>query len=51
MVTSTRFAKRMQSGIRGAELVIFEGCAHAPIYEKVDEFNQTTLPFLQRHSG
>jgi pimeloyl-ACP methyl ester carboxylesterase len=51
MVTSTRFAKPMQSSIQGAELVIFEGCAHAPIYEKVDEFNQTTLQFLQRHSG
>jgi hypothetical protein len=31
--------------------VIFEGCAHAPIYEKVEEFNQTTLEFLKRHSG
>lgn len=51
MVTSTRFAKRMQNSIPGAELVIFEGCAHAPIYEKVDEFNQTTLQFLQRHSA
>ncbi|MGC1954795.1 MAG: alpha/beta hydrolase [Gammaproteobacteria bacterium] len=51
MVTSTRFAKRMQSSIQGAELIIFEGCAHAPIYEKVDEFNRTTLRFLQRHSG
>ncbi len=51
MVTSTRFADRMKNNIQGAELVVFEGCAHAPIYEKVDEFNQTTLKFLQRHSG
>jgi pimeloyl-ACP methyl ester carboxylesterase len=51
MVTSTRFADRMQKGIQGAETVIFEGCAHAPIYEKVAEFNETTLKFLQRHSG
>jgi 3-oxoadipate enol-lactonase len=51
MVTSTRFADRMQANIQGAELVVFEGCAHAPIYEKVDEFNQKTLEFLQRHSG
>jgi pimeloyl-ACP methyl ester carboxylesterase len=50
MVTSTRFADRMQY-IRGAELIVFEGCAHAPIYEKVDEFNQKTLEFLRRHSG
>jgi pimeloyl-ACP methyl ester carboxylesterase len=41
----------MQQNIADTELVIFEGCAHAPIYKKVDEFNQTTLTFLQRHSG
>ncbi len=51
MVTSTRFANRMQANIPGAELIVFEGCAHAPIYEKVDEFNEKTLEFLQRHSG
>ena len=48
-VTSTRFADRMKSSIRGSELLIFEGCAHAAIYEKVEEFNQKTLAFLQRH--
>jgi pimeloyl-ACP methyl ester carboxylesterase len=51
LVTSTRFAERMTSGIQGSELVVFEGCAHAPIYEKVDEFNQKTLAFLQKHTG
>src|SRR5262245_51336255 len=35
MLTSTRFADRMKSAIRGAELHVFEGCAHAPIYERV----------------
>jgi pimeloyl-ACP methyl ester carboxylesterase len=50
MLTSTRFAERMMNNIQGAELMIFEGCAHAPMYEKVDEFNQKTLEFLQRHS-
>jgi pimeloyl-ACP methyl ester carboxylesterase len=50
MVTSTRFADRLKT-IQQSYLVIFEGCAHAPIYEKVDEFNQTTLEFLKRHSG
>jgi pimeloyl-ACP methyl ester carboxylesterase len=49
-ITSTRFADRLQP-IQGAELIVFEGCAHAPIYEKVDEFNQKTLEFLLRHSG
>jgi pimeloyl-ACP methyl ester carboxylesterase len=50
-VTSTRFADRMQANIQGAELIVFEDCAHAPIYEKVDEFNQKTVGFLRRHSG
>ena len=51
MVTSTRFADRMTGGIRGAELTIFEGCAHAPNFEKVEEFNQKTLAFLRRHAA
>ena len=51
LVTSTRFASRLQSGIQGSEVVIFEGCAHAPIYEKVEEFNARTLAFLMQHTG
>ncbi len=51
MVTSTRFGEALMGGIRNAELVVFEGCSHAPIYEKVDEFNQRTLAFLTEHSG
>ena len=50
LVTSTRFADQMTDNIRGSELVIFEGCAHATIYEKVDEFNQKTLTFLKRYA-
>lgn len=51
MATSTRFAEPMKQNIRRAEVMVFEGCAHAPIYEKVDEFNQATLAFLKRFSG
>lgn len=51
MVTSTRFAEPLQSNIRNSELVIFEDAAHAPNFEKVEEFNQKTLQFLQKHSG
>jgi pimeloyl-ACP methyl ester carboxylesterase len=51
IVTSTRFADPLTHNIQNTELVIFEDCAHATIYEKVDEFNQTTLDFLKRHSG
>jgi pimeloyl-ACP methyl ester carboxylesterase len=49
MITSTRFAKPLTSRIPNTELVIFEQCAHAPNFEKVDEFNQRTLEFLRRH--
>jgi 3-oxoadipate enol-lactonase len=50
-VTSTRFADQMKGSISSSELLIFEGCAHTPIYEKVEEFNQKTLQFLKRHTG
>ena len=46
-VTSTRFADRLKNGIRNSELLIFDGCAHAPLYEKVEEFNEKTLQFLK----
>jgi pimeloyl-ACP methyl ester carboxylesterase len=48
-VTSTRFAERLKSGIEQSELLIFETCSHAPIYEQVAEFNQRTLAFLTTH--
>ncbi len=51
MVTSTRFADPLTEGIADCELTVFEDCAHAPIYENVDDFNQRTLAFLERHSG
>jgi pimeloyl-ACP methyl ester carboxylesterase len=51
LVTSTRFADGMKNNIRGSELLIFEDCAHAPIYESVEEFNQKTLAFLQRQAA
>ena len=51
MVTSTRFAFPMQERINNTELVIFDRCAHAPNFERVDEFNQRTLEFLQRQQS
>jgi pimeloyl-ACP methyl ester carboxylesterase len=50
-LTSTRFAERLTGAIRGSELTIFEECAHAPIYERVEEFNQRALAFLTRHAA
>jgi pimeloyl-ACP methyl ester carboxylesterase len=49
-LTSTRFADRLESGIQNSELLIFDGCAHAALYENVAEFNQRTLAFLRRHT-
>jgi len=50
-VTSTRFAGPLTGAIRDSELVVFEDCSHAPIYENVEEFNARTLAFLKRQSG
>lgn len=50
LVTSTRFANPMKEKIRNAELLVFEGCAHAPLFEKVEEFNRRTLEFLLRRA-
>ena len=50
-LTSTRFAGRLTSSIRHSELLVFDACAHAPLYENVAEFNERTLAFLQRHAG
>jgi len=49
-VTSTRFAGPLTEAIKGSELVIFEGCSHAPIYENVADFNARTMDFLTRNS-
>jgi pimeloyl-ACP methyl ester carboxylesterase len=51
MVTSTRFVEPFRTGIKNSELVIFEMCAHAAIYENVSKFNEDTLAFLKRHVG
>jgi len=51
MVTSTRFAEALKSGIKESELVVFEDCSHAPIYENVAAFNARTLDFLKRQAG
>jgi 3-oxoadipate enol-lactonase len=51
VASSTRFADRMKNSIRNSQLVIFEDCSHAPIYENVADFNAKTLAFLQQHAG
>jgi pimeloyl-ACP methyl ester carboxylesterase len=51
LVTSTRFAAPLSEAIGNSEVIVFEDCSHAPIYESVEGFNGPTLDFLQRHSG
>jgi 3-oxoadipate enol-lactonase len=50
IATSMRFADRVKGRISNSELLVFEGCAHAPIYEDVQGFNEKTLQFLKRHA-
>jgi len=51
LVCSTRFAGPLTEAIPDTELIVFEDCSHAPIYENVEEFNGKTLAFLRQHSG
>ena len=51
LCTSTRFAAPLTKGIANSELIVFDNCSHAPLYEDVEGFNGATLAFLQRHSG
>ena len=50
-VTSLRFTDALTNGINGSELLVFETCSHAPIYQSTAEFNEKTLGFLNRHAG
>ena len=43
-----RFADALTGGINGSELLVFETCAHATIYQSTAEFNEKTLNFLKR---
>jgi pimeloyl-ACP methyl ester carboxylesterase len=51
LLTSTRFAEPLTAGIANSEVFVFEDCAHTPIYENVDDFNQRSLAFLKAHTG
>ena len=51
LVTSTRFVDTLTGNIKNAELHVFEDCAHAPIYQNVEAFNDRTLAFLNKHVG
>jgi pimeloyl-ACP methyl ester carboxylesterase len=49
VLCSTRFIDALTGGIADTEVVVFEDCSHAAIYENVEAFNARTLAFLQGH--
>jgi pimeloyl-ACP methyl ester carboxylesterase len=50
LVTSTRFAAPLTSGIAGSELVVFDHLSHAGLHEDPEAFNRATLEFLLRQT-
>jgi pimeloyl-ACP methyl ester carboxylesterase len=50
IVTSTRFAAPLTSGIANSELVVFDHLAHAGLHEDPEAFNRATLEFLLRQA-
>lgn len=51
LVTSTRFAEPLTSGIATSELVVFDHLSHAGLHEDAETFNRATLDFLLRQRG
>ena len=51
VLCSGRFTNTLASGIKDTEVVVFEDCSHAPIYESVEAFNTRTLTFMQAHQA
>lgn len=41
-------ADTFKQGIAGSELVVFDGCGHAPQFEKSADFNKAVLAFLAK---
>jgi pimeloyl-ACP methyl ester carboxylesterase len=51
LVTSTRFAAPLTTGIASSELVVFDHLSHAGLHEDPEAFNRATLDFLMRQAG
>jgi pimeloyl-ACP methyl ester carboxylesterase len=49
LVCSTRFAERLNGGIAGSEMTVFDHLSHAGLHEDPEAFNGATLDFLVRH--
>jgi pimeloyl-ACP methyl ester carboxylesterase len=50
IVTSTRFAEPLTSGIAGSDLTVFDHLSHAGLHEDPEAFNRVTVDFLLRHT-
>jgi len=48
LVTSTRFAEPLTSGIVNSQLIIFDHLSHGALHEDPEAFNHATLEFLLR---
>jgi 3-oxoadipate enol-lactonase len=51
LVTSTRFAEPLTSGIANSEVVVFDHLSHGALHEDPDAFNRASLDFLARQPG
>ena len=51
LVTSTRFAEPLTTGIAGSELIVFDHLSHGALHEDPETFNRATLDFLLRQRG
>ena len=47
--TNTDLPKKLNALIPNSELVLFEGCIHAPYFEDSENFNKTHVEFLRKH--
>lgn len=50
IVTPPFVAEQFRDGIAGSELVFIDKCGHAPMMERVEEFNRHFEDFLKRHA-
>lgn len=48
LAAPVKLGKRIADGIKGAQLTVLEGAAHAMIFEDAERFNKTVLDFLER---
>jgi pimeloyl-ACP methyl ester carboxylesterase len=51
LLTSTRFARPLRSGIADTRLVVFDHLSHAGFNEDPETFTAATLDFLRQLSG